>query len=486
MRLDAYRPAVAVTAGPIILSEDNLMHPLRTSAIAAAVLAVLALGPGGCPPRTGNVDNTLSELLVQFFDDSSSNFATISDQSGAMALTIQGDPSAASDMTGLYGTTSGGDSFSATFSNGVPMTLTTPSLSVQFTQLDESNYDADVTLTQATKRTATARRLGLSPGLYRSAVILSHEAYRCEVVECPQSVISKLNVLETIANLQVVLDTFFNEGCLESDLYGPSACIELLGVVDTLGRAIEGVINDDPQVYNRVGNLCFTVDPACDALVYAPAASADQFGSTSGSAAGGSGNDNTGDTTGDDNVEDPVAPTLTISGPDEVGVGKTWTFRGSSSPSDVDLTWDLLGGGATLNNTSGGTTTVTGVSAGTVSLVLEARDPDFGNVLATQTHTISIVPGPEYVVWYDTEKNCWDAPGLKVSTRDTYESTVAEGEKVVLQGGFSTSDEAWSWVCDSIQSKFRHAWCGFHYNIGGTYYGVSYGICDVNSIPTEN
>lgn len=221
-------------------------------------------------------------------------------------------------------------------------------------------------------------------------------------------------------------------------------------------------------------------------------------GTTTGGSTGSSGSSGSAGTTGTtasntnsdtdaDSTDADSTPTVSVSiiGPDEIMVGNTavWLASGAGA-ANLSFTWDLLGTAATLNSTSGSSTSVSGASIGTVTLVVEARASTFGNVLATNTHTISIEPGVEYVVWYDSADDCWSAPQLHVGTRTSFDSATAEGQKAVLQGGFSTTQQARDWICSAIQSKKIHAWCGVHYNIDGSYYLYS-GGCDLSAIPTE-
>ena len=198
---------------------------------------------------------------------------------------------------------------------------------------------------------------------------------------------------------------------------------------------------------------------------------------------------NTDSGTDADSTDDGSEPTVEVSvtGPDELLVGNTaiWLASGSGA-ANLSFTWDLLGTAAPLNSTSGSSTSVTGARIGTATLVVEARSSTFGNVLATNTHTISIEPGAEYVVWYDSEDDCWNTPQLNVSTRDSFNNATTEGQKAVLQGGFTTSQQARDWICSAIQSKKPHAWCSTHYNIDGSYYLIPSTDCDLSAIPTEN
>jgi hypothetical protein len=203
----------------------------------------------------------------------------------------------------------------------------------------------------------------------------------------------------------------------------------------------------------------------------------------------------TGGSAGDPN--DGATASVSISGPDELAAGASGTYTASASGASVTITWDLLGDSATLGSTSGSTTTVTGASGGYVTLVAEARDADLGNVLASAQKSIDIIP--EYVVWYTGNVDCWDAPRVYVSTREDFNAwrstasipgggtdTSEELIKVEMQGGFESRDDAMAWICSQFSSRRSHAWCGRHYNIGGTYYTDGNLTCDFDSLPSEN
>ena len=268
----------------------------------------------------------------------------------------------------------------------------------------------------------------------------------------------------------------FEVRCIDTQEFTAGACFELLGVVDALGTMMDAIVATNPNLPAEVQNLCFNLAGECpDGTTTDGDLSGDTTDSTTGSS---------GSTT---ETDDATEVSVTIQGADEVAVGGSITLSAAASPSTgVYFAWDLLGSGATLGAETGTATTVTGTSVGTVSLAVEARDSEYGNVLATATHTISIVGGAEYVVWYDTGDACWDAPTLKVCEYQYYAEAEPEGTKAIMQGGFANSDEAWSWLCAQISSKFNHAWCSTHYNIGGTYYTLSNRVCDDSSIPSEN
>lgn len=203
------------------------------------------------------------------------------------------------------------------------------------------------------------------------------------------------------------------------------------------------------------------------------------------------------DTDDSDDSTDPEAPTVTISGPDEVMAGQSGSYSASVSSGSVNFTWDLLGDSATLGSTSGSSTTVTGVGSGSVSLVAEARDSQLGNVLATATKSISILP--EYVAWYTGNVDCWDAPRVYVTTRTSFNEwqstasisgggtdTTEQLIKVEMQGSFESQDSAMTWICGQFTSRRSHYWCGVHYSMGGTYYTVGNISCDFSDLPWEN
>ncbi len=187
--------------------------------------------------------------------------------------------------------------------------------------------------------------------------------------------------------------------------------------------------------------------------------------------------------------------TVSISGPDELMTGQTGTYSVSAGSAGVDFTWDLLGDAAEIDSTTGSVTSVTGVATGDVTLIAEARDSEFGNVLATAQKTIGIQQEQEYVVWYTGNVCCWGAPHVLITTRSSFEeesprSGFAGGGldssilaiKIEMQGGFSTFDEATAWLCPQIDSRFNHYWCGNNYaQMNGKNWQI--GLCDTSDLP---
>jgi len=107
----------------------------------------------------------------------------------------------------------------------------------------------------------------------------------------------------------------------------------------------------------------------------------------------------------------------------------------------------------------------------------------------------------EYVVWYMDNVQCWDAPRVYATHRDTFnleEDTCnipgggincdIKVEKVEMQSGFSTLEAAQDWFCPQITTEWYHYWCnhrGPRVEIGG---GGLYTLqipCDLTDVPYE-
>ncbi|MEE9168820.1 MAG: hypothetical protein V3U73_03605 [bacterium] len=105
-------------------------------------------------------------------------------------------------------------------------------------------------------------------------------------------------------------------------------------------------------------------------------------------------------------------------------------------------------------------------------------------------------PPVDYVVWYTGNMACFGAPGLHVDDRDRFEEPTpkcniagtdcdTDVEKVLMQGGFSTWEEANGWICSQITAWHSHIWCGAHYIIEGHTRDYTLGnlSCDTSDIP---
>jgi hypothetical protein len=107
----------------------------------------------------------------------------------------------------------------------------------------------------------------------------------------------------------------------------------------------------------------------------------------------------------------------------------------------------------------------------------------------------------DYVVWYMDNVRCWDAPRVYATDRagfDLVQDTCnipgggincdIKVEKVEMQGGFSTLEEAQNWFCPQITTNWFHYWCnnrGPRVEIGG---GALYTLvipCDLTDVPYE-
>jgi hypothetical protein len=102
----------------------------------------------------------------------------------------------------------------------------------------------------------------------------------------------------------------------------------------------------------------------------------------------------------------------------------------------------------------------------------------------------------DYVIWYTSNVDCWDAPLIYITHRDTYEleelrSSVPGGgiddeekvEKRIFEEGFETKEAAQDWICPQINGWYPHYWCGNHYLIGGDPYQVGSLGCDLSDVP---
>jgi len=112
------------------------------------------------------------------------------------------------------------------------------------------------------------------------------------------------------------------------------------------------------------------------------------------------------------------------------------------------------------------------------------------------------VPVPdEYVVWYMDNVRCWDAPRVYATHRDDFNlekdtCDVPGGgrncdikvDKVEMQSGFSTLEEAQDWFCPQITTEWYHYWCnsrGSRVEIsGGDLYTLQI-PCDLTDVPYE-
>ena len=451
---------------------------LRLLSLFLGLSVSVLLPAGGC---NGQPAGALTDLIAQsdagdlllLFNNlpGTSTIASIADSQSHTTMNVSGDKSltgAAQEITGVTGTTMEGESFELTFADGVPTSLTIGGEYFEFVQLDDTTFDV-VDDIDASKG-LTAQRWTISTSLYDST-LTALEAYSdCLDQQCPDQLRRTLMLVGHLAYFEALADSLFNERCLDTDEYSGAQCRNLLDFVATLGRTIDEIIADSPDLPAEIRALCFGLREDCDTLVYTP--QSPLFSDPESSA-------------------DPDV-TVEITGPTELAAGELGAFTASASGAIVSYSWDLLGSPiATLTYRISNEARVLAAStSGTVTLVVEARQIGTGRVLATATYTISIEGVPprepdEYVAWYDPENTCWDAPSISVSLRTYFASQ--SGSPVEMQGGFATEQEARDWVCSQVQSRFQHAWCGSHMNIGGTYFRVPYWWnCDYSNAPWEN
>ena len=415
---------------------------------------------------------------------SSGSLLTMAQDAEDMRITVSGTRANGliSAITSLSGQSADVSSFSVEFAGGEPYQITLPSLVIEIEQVDSDTFTLTIQSTDdAAQSQADLETVSFETGLaYRRLVVSKALDDDCKS-GCLDHVEDDLEILDAGVMAQTMLNFMFELKCMETQTLTGAQCYDLLGAIDALGAMMDAVVATNPDLPDKIKRLCFNLSADCpdNSITDDPNSDPDPIDTST--------DDSDTTDTSDTSDDSTTSVSATISGVDEISVGGTGTYSASVSPyTSVTYSWSLLGTGATLNSVSGSTTTVTGTAAGTVSLVVEARSGTGGNVLATDTHTISVEAGPEYVVWYDTGNACWDAPLLRVSTRESYDNATAEETKSVMQGGFASSDAAWSWICSAIQSKFNHAWCSTHFNIGGSYYTMSNSVCDTSSIPSEN
>lgn len=109
-------------------------------------------------------------------------------------------------------------------------------------------------------------------------------------------------------------------------------------------------------------------------------------------------------------------------------------------------------------------------------------------------------PVRDFVVWYTGNVCCWGAPLLYISNRGDFDQADltcnypggglcpgAALNKVLLQGGFNTREEAQAWICPQFTSSSFHFWCGRHYQLGGVNWQPAGLGCDLGGLPdSEN
>ncbi|MBU0616381.1 MAG: hypothetical protein KKI02_01555 [Planctomycetes bacterium] len=444
----------------------------------AGVVAVTVLWAVGCNSQlTGTLANLPgqsggSSVLLSLNDDpDSSTVATITDSASSMALIVTGEKDAdgtASKLTSISGTMIDGANFEATFAEGTPAGLIIGDLRMDISQVDDTTFEATEVDADSAKIVASLRYT-ISIDHYDALTTLYYGPSLCEQIQCSVETRRTLSLITHFAVIQAIGDSLFNERCLDTDEYDADECLALLAFVGTLGDAIDGMIAGTPDLPAEVRAMCFGLSEDCDMLVYAPLSP--DF------------------TDSDEDDETPPDVQVQISGPTELQANAEGTYTASATGATVEFTWDLLGtAGSLVSTTATGATVRAGSVSGTLSLVAEARDPTTDSILETASYTISVVSAPqtvEYVVWYDREDTCWDAPVISVSTRSTFEAET--GDVVEMQGGFLSVEEGRTWVCAQVESRFDHAWCSTHYNIDGSYYLIPYYWgCDFSDVPWDN
>ncbi len=110
--------------------------------------------------------------------------------------------------------------------------------------------------------------------------------------------------------------------------------------------------------------------------------------------------------------------------------------------------------------------------------------------------TVECTPPVEYVLWYTGNVSCWSAPLMYISTRDNFNQPdfaanypgggidyTISLQKVELQGGFATVEEARAWICPQFETFFYHNWCSPHYLARGQWWLPGGLGCDLSGVP---
>jgi hypothetical protein len=127
---------------------------------------------------------------------------------------------------------------------------------------------------------------------------------------------------------------------------------------------------------------------------------------------------------------------------------------------------------------------------------------DANDVPARKTLQIDVQGSAiEYVLYYTGNVNCWGAPWLYLGSREKFNSAEyrcnipgggidcsQELEKIEIQGGFATTEEAQNWICPKITGWHYSYWCGgerAHYIVEGQRLDFRLGAlgCDLTDVP---
>jgi hypothetical protein len=114
----------------------------------------------------------------------------------------------------------------------------------------------------------------------------------------------------------------------------------------------------------------------------------------------------------------------------------------------------------------------------------------------TACATVQCAPPVEYVVWYTGNVSCWSAPLMYISTRDAFNTAESAAsypgggidftiplQKVELQSGFATVQDAQEWICPQFEQFFYHDWCSPHYFAMGQWWLPAGLGCDLSDVP---
>ncbi len=102
----------------------------------------------------------------------------------------------------------------------------------------------------------------------------------------------------------------------------------------------------------------------------------------------------------------------------------------------------------------------------------------------------------EYLVWYTVNVSCWDAPLIYISSRADFERAESAAsypgggsdytvplQKVELEVGFASREEARAWICPQFVSRFVHTWCAQYFQTATCNWQAGALGCDFNALP---
>jgi hypothetical protein len=349
--------------------------------VSAAVSPVI-LGLGGCgsdigPPGDlgGGTGNTTVDASNEFtsnglnyrYDSSSSSVGlTISDPSDGSELSFSGSKNASgllTSITRLSGSTSDVSAFSALFADGLCYRISLPSAEIEIVD----NGDGTLTLTVRTPSSVRAARTTISEVTFETA-----NAYRmrvvdkvlhddCKTKDCSWEVRQTLRVLEAGIKMQTLLNALFELECIEADTQDAGFCFELLGIIDTIGVMMDGLVAADDDLPDRVRALCFNLSANCKEEDAA------------------------------DLLDDGGSASVSITGATTICVddARTYAAEVSGYSGQVIYYWAVTVGSGSLSATTGQSTKLTASAAGTLTLYVEARSTQTGNAVASNSVRVS-------------------------------------------------------------------------------------------------